>query len=103
MLWGLPPILRCRTALAQVAEDTPPHVSGGDPHAAGSLLLASQAAQGDKAVPTKGCDSLPVRGVSQDKVFQWQGQAPLRLRMQLQHLVIKYMIKVCSMKMMMNN
>ena len=57
MLWGLPPILRCRTALAQVAGDTPPRVLGGDPCATGSFLPACQEARGDEAVPTKGCNS----------------------------------------------
>ena len=50
--------------------DIPAPILGRDPHTAGSFLLTSQAAQGDEAVPTKGCNSQPTCGVAQDQVVR---------------------------------
>ena len=50
--------------------------TSSDSCAAGSFLPANQAAQGDKAVPTKGCNSKPIHGVPQDHTLQRQGQPP---------------------------
>ena len=40
--------------LAKVVGNLPPCIPGGDPHATSPILLASQGARGDQAVPSQG-------------------------------------------------